>query len=354
MRITHLVVSPQFHGTERYVVDVASGLAARGHQVTVVGGDAAVMASLLPAEVVRRPGHDGRSALASLGAGGRQDVVHAHLLRSERIATLASPVTGARPVVTEHLDRIEPAGALGRAQERLLASTARHRIAVSHAIADGLPRGRRRTRVLHNGVASVPAPAPDTVPGGRAPRAAGPPTVLVGQRLHHSKDTATALRAWARSGLADDGWRLLVAGDGPQRAALEALVVELGVEGSVELLGWRSDLHALMTGSEVFLASAGVEPLGLSVLEAMARALPVVASAAAGHLETVGSLPGARLFPVGDAEACARHLRVVAADRGERQRYGERLREVQRSRFDLERHVDALEALYTGRPEVRG
>lgn len=348
MRITHLVVSPQFHGTERYVVDVASGLAARGHDVTVVGGDPAVMASLLPPTVRRRPGHDGRSALASLVGAGRQDVVHAHLLRSERIATLAAPATRARPVVTEHLARIEPSGALGRAQERLLSRTSRQRIAVSHAIADGLHRHRRRASVLHNGVTSVPSLRTSPPSGSRTAFA---PTVLVGQRLHHSKDTATALRAWALSGLADDGWRLQVAGEGPQRQALDALVADLGVRGSVDMLGWRSDLHSLMATSDVFLASAVVEPLGLSVLEAMARALPVVASTATGHLETVGSVPGARLFTAGDAEACAGQLRALASDAEGRRRYGDELRTVQRASFDVEHHLDALEDLYTkGKP----
>lgn len=348
MRITHLVVSPQFHGTERYVVDVASGLAERGHDVTVVGGDPAVMASLLPPTVRRRPGHDGHSALVSLVGAGRQDVVHAHLLRSERIATLAAPATRARPVVTEHLARIEPSGALGRAQERLLSRTSRQRIAVSHAIADDLHGNRCRATVLHNGVTSVPAPSTPQEPPSRV---AGPPTVLVGQRLHHSKDTATALRAWALSGLADDGWRLLVAGEGPQRHALEALVADLDVGDSVDLLGWRADLHSLMASSDVFLASAVVEPLGLSVLEAMARGVPVVASTATGHLETVGSAPGARLFLAGDAGACAEELRALASDAEARRRYGDELRAVQRASFDVEHHLDALEDLYTkGKP----
>ncbi|GAB7190158.1 hypothetical protein NUM3379_08640 [Kineococcus sp. NUM-3379] len=335
MRITHLVVSPLFHGTERYVVEVANGQAALGHDVTVVGGAPEVVASLLDPAVRRVEGTHGRQALPALVRLGRQDVVHAHLLRSERVAALAAPANRARRFATQHLDHIPARTAAQRAQERLLSRSTHRFVAVSSAIAAGMPRP---ATVLRNGVRSLPART--------APRPPGPPTVLLAQRLHHAKDTATALHAWARCGLGEQGWRLRVAGDGPQAQLVAGLVADLGIAGSVELLGWRADVHDLMDAADVFLASARVEPLGLSVLEAMARALPVVASTAPGHLETVGLLPDAPLFAAGDAGACAAALRRVCADAGLRARLGERLRRLQRERFDHDDHVRALLALY--------
>lgn len=336
LRITHVVVSPQFHGTERYVVEAANGLSRRGHRVSVVGGEATVMRQLLDPGVEHHRGHDGRSALVSLSRLGRQDVVHAHLLRSERIATLAAPVNRGRRLVTEHLVRILPAGALGRAQEAVLRQTTHQRIAVSRAIADEVPGG---AATLHNGVRSSAVRRRDDEhhDGGR---------VLVAQRLHHSKDTTTAVLAWAASGLAADGWCLQIAGAGPEERRVRATVEDLGMAGSVDLLGWRSDVHALMERADVLLAPAAVEPLGLSVLEAMARGVPVVASRAAGHLETVGGLDDARLFDVGDVDHAASLLRDLAHDHDGRADYGERLRQVQRRWFDQEQHVEALEALY--------
>ncbi len=336
-RITHVVVSPNFHGTERYVVEAANGLVRRGHRVSVVGGDTTVMRQLLDAEVEHHRGHDGRSALTSLLRVGRQDIVHAHLLRSERIATLAAPVNRGRRLVTEHLARIPPTGASARAQEAVLRRTTHQRVAVSHAIASEVPGG---ATTLHNGVRN------HELNRGSSERRGRPQSVLVAQRLHHSKDTATAVRAWAVSGLAAKGWRLQIAGTGPQEHQVRTLVENLGLTGSVDLLGWRSDVHTLMEEAEVLLAPSAIEPLGLSVLEAMARGVAVVASGAAGHLETVGTLDDAKIFAIEDDEHAGALLRGLADDESARVAYGERLRQTQRRWFDQERHVEALEAIY--------
>lgn len=336
MRIAHVIAGALFAGTERYVVEVANALAARGHTVTVIGGEGSVMRKLLSPDVAHHDGDDGRKALASLVRAGRQDVVHAHLPRSERIAALAAPVNRGLRVVTEHLDPIPPTTLAARVHDAVLRQVTDRRIAVSEEIAAQLPEG---TTTLLNAVPNQDR----AVPGGAD---GSPPTVLVAQRLHPQKDTATAIRAWSLSGLADEGWRLVVAGTGKEGERLAALTRQLGVEHSVTFLGWTPDVHALMGLAQMFLAPAQREPLGLSVLEAMSRAVPVIASRASGHLETVGSLAAARLFPVGDAEAAGALLRESAHDPEGRREYGLALRRVQRERFDQERHVDTLEEIY--------
>ncbi|MFC7574264.1 glycosyltransferase [Klenkia terrae] len=122
-------------------------------------------------------------------------------------------------------------------------------------------------------------------------------TVLVAQRLAPEKDTSTALAAFAASGLAAGGWTLTVAGDGPERAFLERRAQELGIADAVLFTGWVDDPADLLAGSAMLLSTAPAEPCGLSILEAMAVATPVVAAAAGGPLETVGRAPGAALFP---------------------------------------------------------
>ena len=82
----------------------------------------------------------------------------------------------------------------------------------------------------------------------------------------------------------------------------------------MEFLGHRSDVHDLMRSAAIFVATRPDEAFGLSVVEAMARGLPVVAAGSGAHLETVGSVPGAALFGPGDSDEAARLLEDLAAD----------------------------------------
>ncbi len=137
-----------------------------------------------------------------------------------------------------------------------------------------------------------------------------------------------------------------MAGSGSEASALAAAARSLGVQGSVDLLGFVDDVGALMRSAGLLLATAPAEPLGLTVLEAMSFGLPVIAAAAGGHLETVGAVPGAALFPPTDDTACAVLLARLAADVDERHRYGDRCRQVQRADFSLLGHVERLREVY--------
>ncbi len=115
---------------------------------------------------------------------------------------------------------------------------------------------------------------------------------------------------------------------------------------AVRFLGFRMDVDELMAAAGIFLAPRPTEALGLSVLEAMAAGLPVVAAAAGGHLETVGTVPGAALFPPGDTGRLAGDLRRLAADEEARAAYGRELLAAQRARFTVEAQAEATEAVY--------
>lgn len=114
----------------------------------------------------------------------------------------------------------------------------------------------------------------------------------------------------------------------------------------VRFLGFRDDVSEQMSGAGVLLAPCDVEGLGLSVLEAMAHALPVVASRAGAHGETVGSVAGARLHDPEDWEMAGRLLAELVADAGEREDYGARLADAQRARFTPEAQVAGTDAVY--------
>jgi glycosyltransferase involved in cell wall biosynthesis len=172
------------------------------------------------------------------------------------------------------------------------------------------------------------------------------PVVLVAQRLESEKRTALALDAFRASRLAERGWKLVIAGGGSLREQLERQAHRLRIARSTRFLGHVSDVARLMATAGVLLAPRPDEAYGLSVVEAMAAGLPVVAAAGGGHLETVGTVPRAALFPPGDVPAAGAMLAELAADDNTRASYGEDLRNVQRTRFTLGAQERATDAVY--------
>lgn len=129
-------------------------------------------------------------------------------------------------------------------------------------------------------------------------------------RLHTNKGFDTLIRAIALV----PGAHLSIAGEGPERAALEALARECGVADRVALLGWREDTGALLAGCELFLCPSRHEPLGNVVLEAWSAARPVIAAAAQGPSELIQDGETGLLVPVDAPEVLAAAIRALLAD----------------------------------------
>ena len=102
----------------------------------------------------------------------------------------------------------------------------------------------------------------------------------------------------------------------------------------------------LLSSASLLLAPCEVEGLGLSVLEAMAHGLPVVASRAGAHPETVGRADGARLYAPGDWRQAGHLLSGLARDPSARERYGAQLALVQQTCFTPEAQASATDAVY--------
>ncbi len=340
LTVVHVVCSNAFAGVEGHVAQLAAAQAAAGHTVRVVGGDPVRMREVLdPAAVDHRPGSSvataTREAVRLLRAG-RVSVLHAHMTDAETAAVLARAATRVRvPIVaTRHFAARRGSTLLRRWWTHRLGRRIDAQIAISHAVAAEIEGS---STVVHPGVPvrpdSAPAEARDRV-------------VLVVQRLEAEKRTDLAVDAFARSGLADRGWRLVVAGGGSLAATLTAQSDDLGLDGAVELLGHRSDVEALMARAGVLLAPCPVEGLGLAVLEAMSAGLPVVAAAAAGHLETVGAVAPELVYPPAEIDAAAGVLVKLADDLAARTSYGKALQEAQRHDFTLAAQVRGTDAVY--------
>ena len=139
------------------------------------------------------------------------------------------------------------------------------------------------------------------------------PVVLGVGRLAPQKDFGTLIRAFARV-IVRRPCRLMILGDGPERASLEAIVAERGLTGSVDLPGWISNPYPYMAHAGVFVLSSRWEGLPSVLIEALFCEVPVVATdCLSGPREILEGGRYGALVPVGDEEALAAAIEMALA-----------------------------------------
>ncbi|MDX1998031.1 MAG: glycosyltransferase family 4 protein [Thermoanaerobaculia bacterium] len=184
---------------------------------------------------------------------------------------------------------------------------------------DYLPARRAGTvRVVPNvtGGLVVPAAEPELEPPGYL--------LFVG-RLRIRKGVEVLLEALARLEDRGLGVRLLIAGDGEHRAALEARATALGLDAAVRFLGraGAGRVRTLLAGARALVVPSIYEGMPLVVLEAMAAGLPIVASRVSGIPEVVLDGETGTLVPAEDVAALAEAVAGLWADPAEARRRGE-------------------------------
>jgi glycosyltransferase involved in cell wall biosynthesis len=198
--------------------------------------------------------------------------------------------------------------------DHLIANT---RAIVDYAVAEGWPP--EHIDYLPNFVPDTCAPLnrPDRSSGGA-------PLALALGRLHPNKGFSLLVEALART----IEVRLAIAGDGPQRGALERQAQDLGVSERVRFLGWRDDVPALLAEADFLVCPSLHEPLGNVVIEAWAAGLPVVATASDGPAGLVDDEVSGLLVPLpgqpgGGPAALAGAIERLSRDPVLRQRLGQ-------------------------------
>jgi glycosyltransferase involved in cell wall biosynthesis len=134
--------------------------------------------------------------------------------------------------------------------------------------------------------------------------------VLAMGRLHPNKGFDVLVRALP----ALPGVHAVIAGEGPERAALLALARREGVADRLHLLGWRADTAALLAAADVLVCPSRHEPLGNVVIEAWSARRPVVAAAADGPRELITHGSDGVLVPPEDAKTLAGAIGSVLDD----------------------------------------
>jgi glycosyltransferase involved in cell wall biosynthesis len=201
-----------------------------------------------------------------------------------------------------------------------------------------------RTLVIPNAVDVAAAP--------RTRHAGDPRRIVTVGRLQRPKDFVTLVRAL--QALPAGVFELVVVGEGPDRRRVEQEIRGLGLSDRVHLYGERRDVRELLAGSDLFVLSSSSEGMPLSVLEAMAAGLPVVASRVGGVPELVVDGVTGILVAPGDEQELAAALRRLLDDPALRRRLGDAGRARAEERFDLESFWRAHLTLYSRELARRG
>nr|WP_211873277.1 glycosyltransferase [Plastoroseomonas arctica] len=227
--------------------------------------------------------------------GFAPDVVLAWMNRAARYCARAWPAPRRAPLV----------GRLGGYYDLKYYAGFDHLVGNTRGICDWLVREGwpvERAHMVPNFVEDFAGIAPAPL--------AGKVRLLAMGRLHANKGFSTLLRAMPALPEA----HLSLAGEGPERAALEALAASLGVAQRVNFLGWREDRGAMLAGCDIFVCPSHHEPLGNVVLEAFSASRPIVAAAADGPREVIADGQTGLLVPVGDADALSAAIASLITD----------------------------------------
>jgi glycosyltransferase involved in cell wall biosynthesis len=138
-------------------------------------------------------------------------------------------------------------------------------------------------------------------------------------------------------------------GDGPERAALTDLVHGLGLDEAVSFLGYQRNVRALLPGLDLYANTSSHEGVSLTILEAMAASLPVVATRVGGNPEVVIHEKTGVLVPARDPDACATAVATLANDAEVRRAMGRAGRARVLESFTIDRMVQQyLQSYITG------
>jgi glycosyltransferase involved in cell wall biosynthesis len=380
---------PLVGGAERTMADLAVELAARGSPVVVLTArwDAAWPAQInfagVPVVRLAQPGRRGWGtfrylrALADWLRARRDDydLVYVSMLRHDAYAALGA-VDERVPVVV----RAHGAGAAGDCawhQQARFGRCMRRRCRRATALIAPCPLVRQELLAagyareqIHDVPCGVPIPPPrspeaklsarrvlaETQPALMVP--IDTPLAVYAGRLHAAQGLKQLVAAWRLVVARRPTARLWMAGDGPQRQALQDHIDFLGLHGRVVCTGTFDQVDDLLTAADLFVRPAYEEGLSRALLEAMAAGLPIVASDVPGHREAIADGRHGRLVPAERPDALAAAVVQLFEQPELGAQWGAAARERAAAEFSLsqmtDRHLALFEKLLLARPAAAG
>jgi glycosyltransferase involved in cell wall biosynthesis len=296
--------------------------------------------------------------LVRLIRGWRPAIVHTHTAKAGLLGRLAARAAGVPTVVHTFHGHVlrgyfsPPKQAFFRGLESFLARTAHALVAVSDAVKRDLVELKvapeRKIRVIPLGL-QLGALAGE-LPRGALRREAGIPqdAPLVGivGRLVPIKNVPGFLEAARRIRATRQDARFAIVGDGEERPALERRCRELGLADAAHFFGWRRDLAQVYGDLDVVVNASRNEGTPVALIEALAAARPVVATAVGGTPDLIGQNERGLLVPPGEPEALAAAVVDVLAGSEAARRRAQAGREHVLAQHSSERLFRDMHALY--------
>jgi glycosyltransferase involved in cell wall biosynthesis len=358
MRILQICSARQLGGGEKHLADLANGLARRRHDVYA----ALIPASPLLAElssvprqnVVEVPMRNSLNVASALKVArfvrqNQIEIVHAHVARDYPLAALAARRAGARLVLTRHV--LFPLNRIHRLTLRRTSCV----IAVSQAVAEGLQAqgifDPEKIVRIHNGIDIHRFAQGREDVAGKKPGAGKKLRVGMVGHLAPIKGQEDFIRAAEIVCNRRDDVEFIIAGEdksraGEHRRGLENLIDELSLNQQVTLVGWVEGIAKLLPTFDLFVSPSRSEPFGVSIIEAMAAGVPVIATNSEGAREIIDDDRTGRLVPNKDVEALARAIDELLSEPQDRDRLSENAQQAVRERFSLERMLEGTEQVY--------
>lgn len=366
LRVTYLIDKLQRAGAQTHLGQLAPALDRAGFDVEVVclleGGPVAdemrargVSVDVLDLGRLYAPrGLAGLKDLVRHLRRRKVDVLHTYLISSNIYGTIAGRLAGVGAVVTSRRDTgFSRNWRLRFVEHHFVNPRVDRVVAVTPAVAEGTRRepGLTPGRVvtIENGVdLATWDPALYPRPGLRAEWALADDQPAIGIVGHLSpvKGHADFLEAATRVLRAHPSARFLIVGDGALRADLEAQARTLGIAGQVVFTGARHDIPRVLAALDLVVLASHTEGMSNALLEAMAMARPVVATAVGGNPDVLRDGVTGRLVPARDPAALAKAITGLLDDRAAATTLGRAAREDVAERLSLPRMVARYESLY--------
>jgi glycosyltransferase involved in cell wall biosynthesis len=328
--------------------------------------DLAVRSSVRPVEVPGlgrpvSPVADLRSLvfLARFFRAYRPHVVHTHTAKAGTLGRLAARLTGVPVIVHTYHGHVfrgyfsPPMIRVFLAIDRWLARSTTRLLAVSESVKRDLEQlrigGAGQIAVVPLGLELGRFLDGDQRAGAlrRELGAEGRPLVGMVARLVPIKRHDDFIAAGVRVSARVSDILFVVVGDGERRAELEAAASRVGLADRMRFLGWRRDLDAIYADLDVVVLTSANEGSPVSLIEAMAAARPVVATAVGGVPDLVLDGEHGLLVPPGDSSATAEAIVSLLRDGGRRRAMGAAGRRRVQDVYAVDRLVSDIARLYT-------
>jgi len=283
----------------------------------------------------------------------RFQIVHSFMFTANLWARIAAIAAGVPIRIAAERNVDDWKGPVRRWLDRRLARWSSKVVAVStkveHYCRDRIGIPAEKLMTIRNGIpCESPAPLERSREAIRTELglALDAPVVIQVGRLVPQKGYEVLLDAMRRVSTSRPHARLLILGDGPARADLVSRARELGIGDRVVFAGFRTNVNEFLHASDLFVLASWREGLPVSLLEAMAAALPAVVTAVGGNDEVVVNGETGFLVPPGDAVQLADRIGQLLDAPALRERMGRAARGRVETVFSADRMVGETEALY--------